>query len=368
MPQGIEAVESLTTTVSSGMVDDLVYTILEADMDDTIEVPTRLPSNVNYGINLKNHYRVQDIAWVRDRLPEGLTPFELHTLDALACWTYRNTGDLVRSAIGLLGAALFDILPRNFPHDVEANEIGSDAYDTFIEESPWTIRRLLKTSTTVGAIDAKIPIRTHASVFEQLENIPAMDRVSPNIVERERQATLLTSVSSNSNLVESNMDLTDFAAARLIQMVKSVSEYKREEGFGRLRSFLTNGSMLATLVRIKTKNDTGMIRLSMDILDMIHAIDRLLNSNCVAANSLLQRMIRGELVYDEIIAMSRHQHRIMAVEFIGLTTLFAYFLKKIEEIHHDDSDIFKAVSRLIRFAGITEQYTNEIVAKQFNQR
>lgn len=368
MSKGIKTVETHSTTVSSGIIDDLVYVILDADMDDTIEVPPRLPSNVNYGINLKNLYRAQDVTWVKNKLPNGLTPIELHTLDVLACWTYRNTGDLVRSAIGLVGAALQDYLPKDMSHDVEASEIGSDTYATLINESAWTIRRLLKTSTTVGAIDAKIPIRAHASVFEQLENIPAMDRVTPNIVERERQATLLTSVSSSSNLIEGNMELTDFAAARLIQMVKSVSEYKREEGFGRLRSFLTNGSMLATLVRIKTKNDTGMIRLSMDILDMIHAIDRLLNSNCVAANSLLQRMTRGELVYDEIIAMSRHQHRIMAVEFIGLTTLFAYFLKKIEEIHHDDIDIFKAVSRLIRFAGITEQYTNEIVAKQFNQR
>lgn len=356
-------------TMSSMLLDKLIHDILEADLDDTVEIPSSLGSNSDYGRDLRAYYRDEDIKWMEDKLNTSLTPNELCVLDSLARWAYRNTGDLMRRAIGLIGSVIscHSSVSLKDTH-VQANETGPDVYSSLIAENIWAIRRLIKSSTTVGAIDAKIPLHSLADTFEQLTSLPAEDRLSPNPIERERQAKLMASVSPMSNLSENSMDRVDFAAARLIQMTKSVASYKREDGFGRLRSFMTNGSTLASLIRVKAAGNIQLVSLCSDVLDIFHSIDRLLNANCIAANGLLDRMCRGELIYDEVLSMGKQQHRIMAVEYANAITLFAYLLKQSDLTLGNDQDIKKSISRLLRFSGITEQYTREILAKQYNAK
>lgn len=367
----IRAVKPVTTpafTVSSHTLDKIISGILESDLENEIELPSRLQPNVSYGRDLNNWYRSQDVQFVQTKYLAGLTEVELSVLDALTRWSFRNTGNLMRSATGLVACALFKVAkPLENDYPISAVETGKDIYSSLISENVWTIRRLCQTATSGESIDAKIPLRTFGDVFNNLTDLTVKDRTTPNKLERERQVRLLTNVVPSRTLQESSMDRTDFAVGRLIQMTKAVARYKREDGFGRLRSFLTNASMMATMVRVKAHDDLGLARLCSDVLDMFHSIDRLLNANCVAANSLLDRMQRGELVYDEVMAMGRHQHRIVAVEYSAALTLFAYLLKQADIDMYDDADVRSAANRLIIYSGVSEQYTSEIVNKQAYQ-
>lgn len=348
-------------TISSQKLDEITKHILSAYDRNLIALPAKLDRSTVYGRDLVNFYREEDQRWAQAYIDSlNLSGTQLCVLDSLARWAFRNTCGNIRSVIGLLGTVIGRYVAANF-RDIHVKSTDtSDIVSSFLDESTWTIRRIMRSSALTGSIDAKIPMTEYKEEFDALAALPAADRQWNLKEEREEMRIILNTTNSNSFVSPNGMPRKEYAARRLTQMLKSVAEYKREDGFTRLRSLLNNGSQAAMVIRMLAVNDPEISRLASDVLDHFHSIDRLLNANGTAANTLLARMARDEIVYDEVLAMGRQQHRIIAVEFNSAVILFSHLLKVSGYKFKQSKDFRTAVHNCLRYSGIQENYLNEV--------
>lgn len=346
-------------------IDTLAKTLLELDLQRKIEIPPRLSRDVSYEKTLAAEYDKETIAAAKELIAKELySNDDLAVLDNLARWNYRNSGDLLRATYGLIGTSVLSLLPtQNSNTYVKAKN--TDSLDTqFLDESVWAIRRMIRMSVSTGPHEAKIPLREIGDSVKTLSHYSTESNSDNYDAEKKRLTRLLPTVLTTS-AVTNDGDQMEFSAKLLIQMIRATAEYRQDDNFGRLRSFLNNTSHLSAMLRmfnVDTKHQS-INRLASDVIDQINCTDRMLSANCVAANGLMQRMINGEVVYNDIMEVLKHQHRVMAVEVQSCIGLTAYMLSAARHRINENPDVKACMSRLLRYSGIGARYYNEITTK-----
>ncbi len=301
-----------------------------------------------------------------------LEPYELEVFSEIVSWNIRNTSASLKSLLTAVGHCLKYLIKDN-PEDTGPLMCFSDVtvsnmLENFQRESPDNIRRIMKSAVVNGPISAKIPLYTHAAVIQDL--------ISPKDTEKMKAdlSRYLAITDAKTNLSSKSMSAHEYVARLLIQTCKSVSEYKQDESFSNLRSFLNNAGHICTLVRIYSEgsqDETSQMtysRLACDINDQVHSLDRLLSSNAILARQLLSRMVMNEeIIYSHLVDFARHQHRIISVEGYSILTMFAYLVKMLPKSPlSDNQDISKSINRMFRFTDINTKYINEVSVNQGN--
>lgn len=351
--------------ISSEVIDQIAKLILEYDLSDKIQIPSRLHGDTTYERGLATNYRTEDINGIRAiLLAKAMTPDELFVLDALLRWNFRNSGGLMRSAYGLLGAAVSDLMPSVTQGQTIAESVVKDNMTmSFVRESMMAIRRMVRMTVAMGAHECKIPRNELSVEYESLIDMSRMFGTDGYDVESSKIRTILAELRSNTP-IDQTQDRTDLARKLCLQMVIAISEYRRDDTFGRLRGFMNNVCHFANFVRVMSSdNNPELNRLAQDLLDQAHSTDRLLNSNCITALGLIKNMNNGDVVYDRILELGKHQHRVMALEVASCIGLFSYLVKSAAYMVQDDSDVRKTLSRLLNFSGVATRYTKEVANK-----
>lgn len=355
-----------TRVISSDSIDELAKLILDADFKNAVEVPTRLSAVTTYDQRLAENYRPQDVALIKQVLVKSnLTSEEMSTMDALLRWNFRNNGTLVRSVYGLIATALAPLIQGSSSRDmtIAASGLDIDFPVAFSKENMWAIRRMIRMTVATGAHECKIPRNAMWSEYDELIKMSDMFGTDVYDVEVDMIKNQLLSLSST-DPIDKTRPKMEVARKLCLQMVMAISEYRQDDTFGRLRGFLNNVCHFASIVRIESSaQGSGLNRLCMDVLDQVHSTDRLLNSNCIAAQGLLDRMKKGEVVYGSILELGKHQHRVMAIEVASCIGMFSYLIKQCGELIDKNDVVYKTMSRLLKFSGISARYTSEITNK-----
>lgn len=344
------------TIVSSILLDEIVSHLLDKDIDNEVRIVSKLPQLSTYERALEDNYEPQDIDYTIKYIEEKkLTALELTILDGLIRWNFQNTGGLLRSVLGLVGVAVIRLSTgARFPEGIKATT-ASEMTNQFVSEPVPAIRRLIRQSVSSGVIEARIPMREMGDTFTYLTELTSATATSDDqLILREAMADVTTDVA-----VLPNSNNREYCIRLMVQIIKATREYKKMDSFGRLRSFLNNAGHFTVAARVMIPDDR-IKRLSLEIGDIIHSTDRLLSANCVAAENAHARMIKGEVIYGEVMDIIRHQHRIMAVEINAVHSLFAYLLSVSSEYIKVCGDLSKIISNMIRYSGIGSRYLNDI--------
>lgn len=353
--------------ISSILLDKIINDVIEADNQKVLSLPPRIAHRKTYGREMIEIFTSADRDWMTSYVAAmGLSNTQLCALDALARWSFRNSSSDIRVALALLSTEIgrfIAMTPRD--SDVKSTDIG-DIVNSFLDESVWAIRDVLRSASLTGSIDAKIPMTEYSEEFKYLSELCEHDRSVGLIEEKQQARHYLSTTTAESVISPAQMSRREYAARRLFQMLLSASQYKRDDCFSRLRSLLNNGTQLAMTIRRLSVNDPDLGRLATDVLDQFHSVDRFLNANGTAASSLVTRVTRDELVYDEIIAMGRHQHRIIAVEFNSALMLFSYLVKLAGFQMKGHTGFRNSVSDCLRYSGALEGFTSEVMDNQKN--
>lgn len=352
--------------VSSAVVDGLAQQVLHYDDIGHIEIPERINPESAYDRGLVENYRADDVAFVRRAMVQfNMSTDELFALDSILRWNFRNSGTLVRSAYGLIAVALQSILPTGYQDlSITAANPAVDLTRSLVGESMLAIRRIVRMTVATGAHECKIPRNQLSEEYNQLIHISKNQWTPEAEVESEHILRTLHSITS-STPIDQTQEKMKVARELALQMVTAISEYRQDDTFGRLRGFLNNVCHFANIVRIMSNGvNVELNRLAADLLDQTHSTDRLLNSNCISALDLVKRMRDGEVVYDRILELGKHQHRVMALEVASCIGLFSYLVKSSADMVRNNHDVRKTLQRLMHFSGIATRYSSEITNKQ----
>lgn len=292
----------------------------------------------------------------------SLSSYELCVLSEIIQWNTRNTSAHLKAISATIGFCVKRLIPEESKSRSSRTAVSAgNIMESFLSESPETIRHVFKSAVLNGNVAAKIPMTAFKQEIQAAVAAPAFGTRHNEDLKR-----LLLTTSSQVNLQTRNFERYEYITRLLIQICKAVSEYKSEDTFSALRSFLNNAGHISTMVRVyaaRTENHE-LVRLVCDVNDQVHSMDRLLSSNAVLARQLLSRMVdNNEVVYKQLLELASHQHRLISIEGHSVATLFSYLIKVIPpEMTRDYEEINKSLSRLMRYADINGTYINELTA------
>lgn len=356
-----------TRVISSSTIDEIAKQILAYDLIHKIQIPTRIDPATTYDKGLEENYRPSDISGVKAILAKfAPTKEEMATMDSLLRWNFRNAGTIVRSSYGLIAAALNGLNKDRHDNDQStmAVQVSDNLAMQFSQESLWAIKRMTRMTVATGAHECKIPLRDLDSEYAELIDMSKMFGTDVYDVEADTVKSILKDLTSTTP-IDKTQNRKMLARKLCLQMIQAIAEYRQDDTFGRLRGFMNNVCHFANLVRILTTGENHSLnRLCCDVLDQVHSTDRLLNSNCIAAIGLMERIKNDEVVYDRILELGKHQHRVMALEVSSCVGLFAYLVKQSQSLIEIDSDVRNTLSRLLKYSGISNRYTSEINNKK----
>lgn len=362
-----ETKSAVLNTVCNSDLDELILEIMSLVKSGKI---TTLPQTLDESYsNLGAIMSVEDINQIHNLLDaRKYSAYEENVLNAIAQWNLRNTSSYLKAIIGAICYTLHSsrrLSPLPTTTEILAVKTGmpSDVTRSLHMETPETIRRLIKAAVGNGPVEAKIPVNGYSDEIAALMKIDSRDPV-----EVENLRRYLGSTDTKTVLKASNMERKEYIARLLIQTTKTVSEYKNEDSFSTLRSFLNNAGHICTLIRlfsIEADNYQWVSKLACDVNDQIHSLDRLLSANAVLARQMLTRMIQNkEVIYRDLMDLTRHQHRILAIEAAGVFTMFSYLFKSMEfDFIAQNEELNKSITRMLRYTEIATKYTNEISVK-----
>lgn len=358
-------------TLSSIEIDDLVLEVLDKVKDGEITtIPTSL-ENVSFN-DLIHSLSPQDLNKLRILVTRvNYNNYEYHVLESICQWNVQNSSGELKVIYSLL-CSIFKMsytpLSNNTSFISQEDAGITDVMQRFHKENVNTIRRLIKSTIASGPVEAKMPLVQYTTSINYLTNLNK--GVHPeNVLQKEREAVkrYLGTTDSHTTLVASSMDRNEYMARVLIQTLKSISEYKSDQTFSNLRSFLNNAGHICSIVRMFSNYDQkleGINRLACDLNDQVHSLDRMLSSNAVLARQVLSRLIEtNDPIYSDVLALTRHQHRIIAVDTQRVIILFSYLFKEMDmEFIQNHPMIHKALSRMFRYTNIAGKYMNEASA------
>lgn len=351
-------------TVCNTDLDEIVQDIMSDISNGKItSVPITLEDNYS---NLGKIMSAADIEKIQRMLDDRhYSQYELQVLNSIAQWNLRNTSSSLKSIIGAICYVINQrMTPLPTTTEIKAVQTGlpSDVTAALHREEPETIRRLIKAAVANGAVEAKIPVNGYSAEIEYLMELNSTDQQAVTNMKR-----FLSSTDTKTNLKPSSLEREEYIARLLIQTTKTVSEYKNEDTFSTLRSFLNNAGHICTLIRIHSCGNSDyqwVAKLACDINDQIHSLDRLLSANAVLARQMLTRMIQNdEVIYKDLMDLARHQHRIMAIEASSVFIMFSYLFKSLEYSFVESEMLNKSFTRMFRYTEITSKYVNEISVK-----
>lgn len=357
----------------------VMYTVCHTDLDELVldimtlvqqgQITTLPPILDESYSNLGNVMSPEDINQIHNLLNRRkYTAYEENVLNAIAQWNLRNSSSFLKSIMAAICYTLHSTqrlgqLPSTTELLAVKTGMPSDVARSLHMETPETIRRLIKAAVGNGPVEAKIPVNGYSDEISKLIKIDSRDPI-----EVENLRRYLGSTDTKTVLKANSMDRKEYIARLLIQTTKTVSEYKNEDSFSTLRSFLNNAGHICTLIRVfsnTTDNYQWISKLACDVNDQIHSLDRLLSANAVLARQMLTRMIQNnEVIYKDLMDLTRHQHRILAIEAAGVFTMFSYLFKSVEYdfiLRHEE--LSKSITRMLRYTEISTKYTNEISVK-----
>lgn len=354
-------------TVNTQVLGDIITEIIESPHVDT---DTHVGLDTNYGaIQLSDSAFFEVESTVNTYTP---TDAEKIALDHLARWQYRNTEGIVRTAIASLSAYLYlTVNIRNTAsrtmRPAKKTENLSQIYNDLCQEKPEYIIHLLRRAVIGNThLEAMLPLAKHMDSYAWLESLT--DTQDKEIIDTCVNWSLSTSTGQQI-AKGASVSTNEYSARRLIQIVKSVSEYRTNHtASSNLRSFLLSVSSLTMMCRMTYKEKSDADILASDVQGLVNATDRLLVSNSVHAYNLInEHQSRRKINYFDMIELSKLQHRVTAGEVSLVFGLFAHFLAAIREVMSSQKGhlLNTAVNDLLRKYGVFNLYLQDQAENQY---